>query len=409
MKSQTAPAQIAVIGGGPAGLMAAERLTLSGHSVTVYERMPTVGRKLLMAGRGGLNVTHSEARAPFITRYGEAASWLEPSIQSFPPEALRTWCDELGQETFVGSSGRVFPKALKASPLLRAWLRRLEKIGVTFALRHLWQGWDEAGALVFSAGDGTVVKVKADATILALGGASWPRLGSDGGWVKIIQQQGVAVTTLRPSNCGFIAPWSDVFGERFAGHPLKPITLTFAHKYLQGEAMITRQGLEGSAIYALSSLIRNEIETKGEALLSFDLRPGLSADDLITKLETPRGSQSTANYLRKFAGLSPAAIGLMRESLQGSALPLDPRPLTSLIKKTQIKLTAVSPIARAISSAGGVKLTEVDADFMLRKKPGIFIIGEMLDWEAPTGGYLLQACFSMAVAAAKGATNYLAQ
>ena len=400
---------IAVIGGGPAGLMAAEKLAGPGTVVTIYDRMPTVGRKFLMAGRGGLNLTHSEPLETFLARYGEAASWLGAAINAFSPTALREWSHALGQETFIGSSGRVFPKSLKASPLLRAWLRRLNGLGVRFSLRQSWRGWDESGKLIFTDKDGNEALIHADAVVLALGGASWPRLGSDGGWVEILRAQGIDVAPLRSTNCGFIAPWSAIFSDRFAGQPIKPLTLSFAGKTLQGEAVVTRGGLEGGVIYALSALLRDAIETDGEAVLKLDLRPSLSLSELTDRLHAPRGSQSFATYLRKAAGLSPVAIGLMRESLNGSSLPTDVHALASLIKGTKIRLTETAPLARAISSAGGVRKDELDEHFMLKKKPGVFIVGEMLDWEAPTGGYLLQACFSTAVRAAEGVQRRLGQ
>ena len=410
MTSHLSPlGRVAVIGGGPAGLMAAEKLAAAGAAVTVYDRMPTVGRKFLMAGRGGLNLTHSELLDNFIGRYGAAAAQLAPVLQAFPPSALRAWCESLGVETFVGSSGRVFPKPLKASPLLRAWLRRLDSLGVRFALRHTWRGWDDNEALAFTDAKGKDTTVQADATILALGGASWPRLGSDGGWVELLRAQGIAVAPLRPSNCGFIAPWSDVFSTRFAGQPLKPVTVSFGDKTLQGEAVITREGLEGGVIYALSSALRDAIDAKGAAVLTLDLRPGLSVEVLTERLQMPRESQSASAYLRKAAGLSPVALGLMRESWGKAALPTETEVLVALIKNTKITLTATAPITRAISSAGGVSLDVLNAHFMVKKKRGLFVIGEMLDWEAPTGGYLLQGCFSTAVAAAKGVENYLKQ
>jgi uncharacterized flavoprotein (TIGR03862 family) len=398
---------VAVLGAGPAGLWAAEKLAISGAAVTVYDQMPTAGRKFMMAGRGGLNLTHSEPLETFTARYGTAAEWLAPVIEAFPPEALRKWCEDLGQKTFVGSSGRVFPEDLKASPLLRAWLRRLSELGVQFALRHRWHGWNEAGQLVFTRAEGVAVDVKADATVLALGGASWPRLGSDGSWVGLLRAEGIDVAVLRPANCGFFASWSAIFSERFAGQPLKPIKFSFQGITLQGEAMVTRDGLEGSAIYALSSPLRNAIDVDGHAVLTVDLRPGLSVEELTERLRAPRGSQSASTYLRKAAGLAPVAIGLMRESLGGAALPTALPVLAALIKNTPITLTAASPIMRAISSAGGIRRDELDAHFMLKKKPGVFAVGEMLDWEAPTGGYLLQACFSIADAAAKGVVDYL--
>jgi hypothetical protein len=400
---------IAIIGAGPAGLMAAEKLASTGLRVTVYDHMPSVGRKFMLAGRGGLNLTHSEPYEKFISRYGAAAEWLSPYIKAFPPEALRDWCEKLGQSTFVGSSGRVFPTALKASPLLRAWLGRLNQLGVRFALRHRWQGWDAQGGLVFTNAAGEAISVRVDAVLLALGGASWPRTGSDGAWTELLRQQGVDVVSLNPANCGFTVPWSALFGDRFAGEPLKPIKLSFGGQTLQGEAMVTRDGLEGGAIYALSGALRDEIQARGQAVLAIDLRPGLSLEELTARLNAPRGSQSSSTFLRKAAGLAPVAIGLMRESLKGAEMPTEPSALATLIKHTDIALTAAKPIARAISSAGGIARHEVDAGFMLRKKPGVFVAGEMLDWEAPTGGYLLQATFSTAVAAAKGIEEYLSR
>ncbi|MGB9152915.1 MAG: TIGR03862 family flavoprotein [Alphaproteobacteria bacterium] len=406
----SSPFAIAVIGGGPAGLMAAEKLAghLGGRGIiTVYDHMPTVGRKFLMAGRGGLNLTHSEPLEALIERYGEAAAWVGPVIRAFPPDALRAWCADLGQETFVGSSGRVFPQGLKASPLLRGWLKRLDNLGVKFELRHRWRGWDAKGGLIFTDGAGCEKTVQANAVILAMGGASWPRLGSDGGWTEIMRAQGIEVAALRPANSGFAVPWSEIFSARFAGQPLKPVTISFQGQTVQGEAMITRQGLEGGVIYALSPALRKAIETTGEAVVTLDLRLGLSRDELISRLQAPRGSQSATSYLRKVAGLSPVALGLMRESLGSAVLPTGVETLADLIKATKIRLTSTASIARAISSAGGVRHAEIDARFMLKKKPGVFVVGEMLDWEAPTGGYLLQGCFSMGVAAAKGVADYL--
>ena len=407
MKTDISPLCVAILGGGPAGLMAAELLAKKGVKVTVYDQMPTVGRKFMMAGRGGLNLTHSEPLAAFLARYRAAAPWLEPVLQAFPPAALRDWADSLGAETFVGSSGRVFPKQLKASPLLRAWLQRLDKLGVNFALRHRWNGWGADGALLLTDAVGQEVRVHADATLLALGGASWPRLGSDGGWVEKLRGQGVKVATLRPANCGFVAPWSAVFRDRFAGQPVKPLKASFAGQSLQGEAMITATGLEGGIIYALSAPLRDAIEQKGEAIIELDLRPGLSRDELVSRLQAPRGGQSVSNYLRKVTGVSPVALGLMRESLGGAVLPVTEEGIADLMKHTKIKLTATTSLARAISSAGGIVRDEVNPDFMLNKKAGVFVCGEMLDWEAPTGGYLLQGCFSTAVAAAKGIEAYL--
>jgi uncharacterized flavoprotein (TIGR03862 family) len=392
---------IAVIGGGPGGLMAAEVLAQAGLQVTVYERKPSFGRKFLMAGRGGLNLTHSEPVDIFLTRYGAAAERLRPALENFPPTALRTWCEKLGQVTFIGTSGRVFPKSLKASPLLRAWINRLETLGVRFALQREWQGWEEEGALVFKMATVEKETVRPAATVLALGGASWPRLGSDGSWVDILQQQKIPVTPLRPANCGFVVQWSEIFRNRFAGQPLKPVTITFAGTALQGEAMISEKGIEGGAIYALSAQIRNEIEKSRSATLSLDLRPGVTSAELAQRLNVPRGTLSFSNFLRKAGGLSPVSVALVRESGGKDVQNLPSANLAALIKALPIRLEAPFPIDRAISTAGGIALDAVDDHFMLKNKPGVFAIGEMLDWEAPTGGYLLQATFSTAVYAAQ--------
>ena len=392
----------AVVGAGPAGLMAAECLSGAGLAVTVYDRMPMPGRKLLMAGRGGLNLTQSEPLERFLRRYGTAAARLGPAIEAFSPEAVRAWCEGLGQATFVGSSRRVFPTALKASPLLRAWLGRLNGAGVRFALRHRWTGWDDSGALTFLDARGETVAERPEATVLALGGASWPHLGSDGGWADILRARGIEIRPLRPANCGFVVGWSDHFRERFAGEPLKPVVLEFGDTRLRGEATITAQGIEGGAIYALAAPIREMLAGGGEAVLSIDLRPDLSLAELSRRLSAPRSSQSQSTFLRKAGGLSPVAIGLLREVV-GTVLSADPAQLASAIKALSLRLVAPSPLERAISTAGGIAWSEMDDTFMLRKMPGVFAIGEMVDWEAPTGGYLLQACLAMGVAAAMGA------
>jgi uncharacterized flavoprotein (TIGR03862 family) len=391
--------QTAIIGGGPAGLIAAETLARAGVAVTVYDRMPSVGRKFLMAGRGGLNLTHSEDFERFVARYAEPA--LKPLIGACRPEDLRAWCEGLGQETFVGSSGRVFPKAFKASPLLRAWLTRLEGLGVRFALRHTWQGWDGEGRPVFTNAAGESVTAEADATILALGGASWPRLGSDGSWVQLLKAKGVAVAPLRPSNMGFTLPWSEVIRGRFEGEPLKRIAWTFEGVTVRGEAIVTADGIEGGAVYALSARLRNAIEREGQAVLLLDLRPDLSEEALAKRLSAPRKGQSTSTFLRKAAGLSPLATALLRES--DPRLPAEPDALARLIKAVPLTLTGMKSLDRAISSAGGIPFSELDENLMLRRLPGVYAAGEMLDWEAPTGGYLLQATFATGIAAAKGA------
>lgn len=390
----------AVIGAGPAGLIAAEILAKSGVRVDVYDAMPSAARKFLMAGRGGLNLTHSEDFEPFLERYGAATDWLEPHIHAFPPAALRQWCEDLGQETFVGSSRRVFPRTMKASPLLRAWLKRLADLGVTFHPRHRWTGWSDSGALRFESPDGILEKT-ADVTLLALGGASWPRLGSTGAWVALLEAQGVEVAPLRPSNCGFEVAWSEIFAQRFAGQPLKTVILSFEGATVRGDAMITAQGIEGGAVYALSPALRDAIARDTEATVSIDLRPDISLEALTHRLQRPRGKQSMSGYLRKAAGLQPISIGLLREAA-GKDLPRDADALAALIKAVPVRVTATRPIERAISSAGGVRASAINAALMLRNMPGVFVAGEMLDWEAPTGGYLLQACFATGVAAAQG-------
>jgi uncharacterized flavoprotein (TIGR03862 family) len=396
---------VAVIGAGPAGLMAAEVLAAGGAPVTVYDRMPSVGRKFLMAGRGGLNLTHSEELPAFLARYGAATENLRAAIEAFPPDALRAWSAELGQSTYVGSSGRVFPVTMKASPLLRAWLRRLDAAGVQFALRHNWTGFDDNKRPTFATPEGTVT-AEADAVVLALGGASWPRLGADGGWVDLLKHEGVGVSPLKPSNCGFLTNWSDHI-KRHAGQPLKRIALTFGEHTVRGEAIVTETGIEGGAIYALSSHIRDAIERDREATLHIALRPDVWAKEIERKSAIPRGKQSLSNFLRKIFTLSPVEIALMQEATGGKLATLAPDELAKLINAVPIRLTGVAPIERAISSAGGIRFDQIDEHFMLHARPGVFVAGEMLDWEAPTGGYLLQACFATGVAAGKGALEYL--
>jgi len=401
---------VAVIGAGPAGLMAAEVLASGGASVTVYDAMPSAGRKFLLAGRGGLNLTHSEPLPHFMARYGDAAARLSPAIGAFPPDALRAWSEALGQPTFVGSSGRVFPRTFKASPLLRAWLRRLDARGVRLALRHRWIGWDD-GRLLFETPQGRVT-VNPAATVLALGGASWPRLGSDGHWVDLLRSRGVNIAPLLPANCGFAVAWSEPFSERFAGQPLKNIELRFGARTVRGEAMISRNGIEGGAIYALASLLRDDIARAGRVTLNVALRPDLDRSRLVERLSKPRGKQSFATYLRKAAGLAPVAVGLLYESALTGKLDLprlSPADLAARINDVQINLTGTAGLDRAISTAGGIAFDELDDAFMLRRLPGVFAAGEMLDWEAPTGGYLLQAAFAIGAAAGRGALAFISR
>jgi uncharacterized flavoprotein (TIGR03862 family) len=401
--------QIAVVGAGPAGLMAAEVLVRGGAHVTIYDRLPSAGRKFLMAGRGGLNLTHSEDLPQFLERYGAAAHHLRTAIEAFSPSAVRAWCEGLGQATFVGSSGRVFPKTLKASPLLRAWLRRLAAAGVKFNFQHRWLGWDQYGSVLFETASGRV-RIDTPAVVLALGGASWPRLGSDGSWTGILTSAGVTVAPLRPSNSGFVVAWSDRFRERYEGQPLKRIELSFGGQSVRGEAVITRGGLEGGAVYALSARLRDAIAASGEAVLHIALRPDLSRAELRRRLGAPRGKQSMSTFLRKAVGLSPPAIGLLNEAAAARSLRLaeiDTAAMAALIAELPVRLTATASLDRAISSAGGVSFDGIDEKFMLRIRPGAFVAGEMLDWEAPTGGYLLTACFASGRAAGHGAAAWL--
>jgi uncharacterized flavoprotein (TIGR03862 family) len=389
--------------------MAAEVLEQGGGRVTVYDAMPSAGRKFLMAGRGGLNLTHSEPLPAFLARYREATPRLAAAIEAFPPDALRAWSEALGQPTFVGTSGRVFPKAFKASPLLRAWLRRLDAARVKFAFRHRWVGWDAQGRLQFRTPDGPRA-IEASATVLALGGASWSRLGSDGEWVDILAAKGVAISPLKPANAGFSVVWSDIFRDRFEGQPLKGVELSIGGHSARGEAIVTRNGIEGGAVYAVSAELRDAVLRDGQAMLSVALRPDLAADNLVKRLSAPKGKQSLSNFLRKAANLSPVEIGLLQEAAKASGTPLvamPPPDLARLINTVPIKLMGVAPIARAISSAGGIAFAELDTDFMVRKLPGVFAAGEMLDWEAPTGGYLLQASFATGAAAGRGALKRL--
>jgi uncharacterized flavoprotein (TIGR03862 family) len=402
---------IAIIGAGPAGLMAADVLSRRADlRVTLYERMASPARKLLMAGRGGLNLTHSEALPQLLERYGAREPHLRAAIEALPPDRLRAFAAGLGQETFVGSSGRVFPTAMKSSPLLRAWLQRLGAAGVTLKTRHDWRGWDDEGRLVFATPLEEEV-VEADATILALGGASWPRLGSDGAWVAPLERIGVGVAPLRPANCGFRIGWSAHFAEKFQGQPLKSVIFAFAGRQLRGEAVITAGGIEGGAIYALSAPLRDAIAAEGRAVLTVDLFPDLGEGLLADKLSRPRRGQSLANFLRK-AGLSPLAVGLLHEAAIAAGRKLadyDNKALAALAKSLPLSLIATAGIERAISTAGGVRFEALDQRLMIFRCPGVFVAGEMLDWEAPTGGYLLQACFATGAFAAAGVIDWLAE
>ena len=400
---------VAIIGAGPAGLIAAETVASAGRSVVVYDRMPSVARKFLMAGRGGLNLTHSEPLDVFLTRYGNAPPLLREAIGAFPPQALRDWAHGLGQDTFIGSSGRVFPRTFKASPLLRAWLSRLDNLGVQLALRHRWLGWDENGALRFETPQGPHV-IAPRATILALGGASWPRLGSDGSWQDRLSSQGIAVNDLKPANCGFHVAWSDSFRERFEGQPLKNVVLGFDGHTSRGEMVVTKDGIEGGGIYALSAVLREGVAARGHAILTIDLRPDLASPDIVTRLSRPRGKQSIATFLRKALTLPPTAIGLLHEAAfhrDTRIAVMSPNELATLVRALPVRIEGPASLARAISTAGGVSFADINPDFSLRRRPDVFMAGEMLDWEAPTGGYLLQASFATGVAAGRGVLGRL--
>lgn len=396
--------QVAIIGGGPAGLMAAEVLADAGLSVTLFEAMPTVGRKLLMAGKSGLNITHSEEHANLLARYGAARPRLQEALDAFTGEDLRNWCSGLGIETFVGSSGRVFPKVMKASPLLRAWLSRLNEKGVTIHTRHRWTGFDGA-KLRFETPDGEKT-FAFDAVLLALGGASWPKLGSDAAWMPWLADKGVALNPFQPANCGFEVNWSESFVDRFAGTPLKSVTATSAVGAIPGEFVVNRWGIEGSLVYAHSAALRDALLAGEPAVLEVDLMPGRSRERLAKDLARQPSKLSFSNRLRKGAGLDPVKAALLREC-RPEANTLDPDALAAAIKSVPIRPQRPRPIAEAISSAGGVAFSALDEHFMLKALPGVFVAGEMLDWEAPTGGYLLTACFATGRAAAEGLLDYL--
>ncbi len=396
---------VAVIGGGPSGLMAADVISAVGIGVTVYDRMPTFGRKFLMAGRGGLNLTHSEPLELFLTRYGAARSWLEPHLQAFPPERVLAWAHDLGQKTFVGSSGRVFPTAMKASPLLRAWITRLSSRGVVFATAHRWTGFEAPGQLRFETREGLSL-AEASATVLALGGASWPRLGSDGGWLDGLAAQGVVIHPLVPANCGVRIAWSERFTARHVGTPLKRIALTLAGRRVRGEVVISATGLEGGVVYALTPEIRRLLASGESVSLEIDLRPDEALSPLTDRLSRARGKQSMSTFLARAIDLAPAGRSLLFEAA-GRTLPTAPDALARLIKGVSVTIEGLASLDRAISTAGGVATSEIDSEMMLRRMPGVFVAGEMLDWEGPTGGYLLQGAFATGFAAGHGVLHHL--
>lgn len=408
--SETSGRTVAVIGGGPAGLMAAEVLIQGGAQVDVYDAMPSVGRKFLMAGKGGMNITHAEPPEAFLSRYGARRAQIEPLLDSFDPQALREWIHGLGIDTFVGSSGRVFPINMKAAPLLRAWLHRLRDAGVHFHMRHRWCGWDEQGALCFITPQ-CERAVPADAVVLALGGGSWARLGSNGAWVPLLEQRGIDIAPLRAANCGFDIGWSTHFKEKFAGQPLKSVTVTFTdatgishHK--QGDVIVTASGVEGSPIYALSALLRDAIATTGSAVIHLDLTPGKDLARVTKEIAHPRGSRSMSGHLQSRANLKGVQTGLLREVIPPADFD-SPEHLAATIKTLPLKLIAPRPLDEAISSAGGVPFEALDERLMLHNLPGVFCAGEMLDWEAPTGGYLLTGCFASGRAAGMGVLSWL--
>lgn len=401
----SSPPTVAVIGAGPAGLMAAEQLSARGLRTRLYDWMPLPGRKFLMAGRGGLNLTHSEPLGPFLDRYGARRADLADIVSAYPPAALTAWADALGAQTFVGSSGRVFPKAMKASGLLRAWLARLALQGIEMRMRHRWTGWDDSGALRFATLEGDVLE-RPEATVLALGGASWPRLGSDGAWTAILAARGLSVAPLQPANAGVLIRWSEHHVQRFAGAPLKPVSLCFNGRRVRGEAVVTARGLEGVGVYALSGDVRNALQRGCAAELVLDLRPDESLGALAARLASLRRGLSLSERLRRGARLSPAAQSVLREAHR-EGLASDAAVLAGQIKAAPLKVHAIAGLDRAISSAGGLRFEDLDNSLMVRALPGVFAAGEMLDWEAPTGGYLLQATFATAARAAEGAHAWL--
>jgi uncharacterized flavoprotein (TIGR03862 family) len=403
---------LVIIGGGPAGLMAAETAQAAGVQVDLYDAMASAGRKFLLAGKGGLNLTHSEPSPKFLSRYGARRSQIEPLLSSFGPQAFRAWSHELGIETFVGSSGRVFPTDLKAAPLLRAWLRRLRQAGVRFHIRYRWHGWDEQGALCFATPLGHR-SVQADAVVLALGGGSWPKLGSDASWVPLLAERKIDIAPLRPSNCGFDVGWSEYFRARFAGHPVKSVAAIVrnhagAESWHPGEFVITETGIEGGVIYTLSASLRDEIFAKGMATMRLDLTPDRDLPRLIHDLSRPRGKRTMATHLQRQAHIEGVKAGLLREVVSREDFA-DPARLAASIKALPLRLVAPRPLEEAISTAGGIPFEALDDRLMIRTYPGLFCAGEMLDWEAPTGGYLLTACFATGRAAGAGAAAWLAE
>jgi uncharacterized flavoprotein (TIGR03862 family) len=397
--------QIAIVGGGPAGLMAAHHLIGRGFDVHLFDAMPSLGRKFLMAGKSGMNLTHSEDLDIFLSRYGAAYEKLEHSVTDFGPDQIRQWADDLGVETFIGSSGRVFPTDFKAAPLLRSWLRLLRQGGLTIHVRHRWTGWTETGALMFDTPSGPF-EFKPAACLFALGGISWPKLGSDGTWIPAFKRADINLAPFKASNCGFHVPWSDGFKEKFAGEPVKPVALKVQAQSVKGEFVITPFGVEGSAIYTQSAHLRDQLECDGQAILHLDLTPDRSIENLLNALNKPQGSKSISTHIKRTIGLSGVKAGLLRECFSKDIYS-DMTRLATSIKDTPLKITAMRPIEEAISSAGGVTFDQLDENLMIKQTPGIFLAGEMLDWDAPTGGYLLTACFALGRQAGLGIANWI--
>ena len=393
---------VAIVGAGPAGLFAAEMIAGAGNCVTIYERMPSPARKFLLAGRGGLNLTNSEPLPSFLARFDDDARELRAAVNAFPPEQLVAWADALGAAMFVGTSGRVFPRAMKASPLLRAWLRRLDGLGITIKTRHRWTGFTPSGGLRFETREGEAI-VDSDAALLALGGASWPKLGSDGKWVDIFEAEGIPFNALAPANCGVRIAWSEIFLSRFESVALKRVAISVGAAKARGEAIVTRSGLEGGVVYALVPHIRAELLARGEAALMIDLKPDADPADLARRLSRPRGGDTITNFLRKALHLDAAAIGLLRET----EIPEGTAALAARVKAVPLRINGLAGLDRAISTAGGVAWSGLDQNQMILARPGVFVAGEMLDFEAPTGGYLLQGTFATAARAATGILTWL--
>jgi uncharacterized flavoprotein (TIGR03862 family) len=398
-------AAVVVVGGGPAGLMAAEVLSGASARVDVFDAMPSVGRKFLMAGKGGLNLSHAEPRGQFVGRYGDRRPFVEPWLSGFGVEELRAWAKNLGVDTYIGSSGRIFPTSMKAAPLLRAWLHRLRAAGVKFHVRHRWLGWRQDGVLRFATPGGEAL-IAADAVVLALGGGSWAKLGSDGAWVPVLEEAGIPVAPLKPANCGFDVTWSSFFRNKFAGEPVKSVAASFCGVTRRGEFVVSEQGIEGGLVYAFSASLRDAIETHGHADLEIDLLPDKSLAQVAAEVEHPRGSRSLSSHLQSRLGLKGVKVGLLHECLSKEEFGVSSR-LTFAIKALKLRLTATRPLDEAISTAGGVRFEALDDHLMLREHPGVFCAGEMLDWEAPTGGYLLTACIASGHAAGQGALEWL--